>query len=115
MMFKCHCRDCQQVSGGPYAAAVLMPFNVFKITKGAIQHYATPSLAGGTNLRVFCATCGSRLTGVENPEKGFIGVLASSLDDPTLFKPQMDLFVSDAQPWDLMDEQLPKHPQYMPR
>ena len=115
LMLKCHCRDCQQISGGPYAPAVIFPFQAFKITKGELQRYGTPSLAGGHNLRGFCAKCGSQLTGAENPEKGIIGVVASSLDDPNLFKPQMDIFVSDAQAWDLMDPALPKHQQYMPR
>lgn len=98
MMVKCHCRDCQQVSGGPYAPAILVPLNAFKLTKGMLQRFATPSLAGGHNLRGFCVTCASRLTVGENPDKGFIGVLASSLDDPGQFKPQMDTFVSDAWP-----------------
>jgi hypothetical protein len=94
---------------------VIFPYSAFKITKGKLQHYGTPSLAGGHNLRGFCGNCGSRLTGAENPERGIIGVLASSLDDPSWFKPQMDLFVSDAHPWDLMDPALPKHQQFMPR
>jgi hypothetical protein len=115
LMLKCHCRDCQQISGGPYAPAVIFPFQAFKVIKGAIQHYGTPSLGGGHNLRGFCPQCGSRLTGAENPEKGIIGVVASSLDDPGLFKPQMDIFVGDAQLWDHMDPALPKHQQYMPR
>jgi len=115
LMLKCHCRDCQQISGGAYVPAVIFPLRAFKITQGALQHYATPSLGGSHNLRGFCAQCGSRLTGAENPEKGILGVVASSLDDPSLFKPQMDIFVCDAQPWDLMDPALPKHQQHLPR
>jgi hypothetical protein len=111
MMLKCHCRDCQQISGGPYTPAVIFPLQAFKVTKGEIRHYGTPSLGGGHNLRGFCPQCGSRLTGAENPQKGIIGVVASSLDDPCLFKPQMDIFTADAQPWDLMDPALPRHPQ----
>jgi hypothetical protein len=114
MMLKCHCRDCQQITGGPYVPAVIVPFKAFKVVRGAIQHYGTPSLRGGHNLRGFCAKCGSRLTGAENPEFGIIGITASSLDDPSWFKPTMDIFVGDVQPWDLMDPDLPKHPQYMP-
>jgi hypothetical protein len=41
-------------------------------------------------------------------------VLAASLDDPGLFKPQMDIFVSDAQPWDQMNPAIPKYEQYPP-
>jgi hypothetical protein len=115
LMLKCHCRDCQQISGGAYAPAVIVPLNAFKITKGALQRFGTPSIGGGHNLRGFCAKCGSRLTGAENPERGFIGIVASSLDDPSWFQPSMDIFVADAQPWDLMDAALPKFPQYMPR
>jgi len=115
MMLNCHCRDCQQISGGPYTPVVIVPLGAFKITKGQLQHYPTPSLAGGHNLRGFCPNCGSRLTGAENPEKGFIGLTASSLDDPTWFKPTMDIFVSDAQHWDLLDPDSPKHQQYSPR
>jgi hypothetical protein len=112
MMIRCHCRDCQQVSGGPYTPAVIFPFSAFHVTRGKIQHYATPSQGGGSNLRGFCPQCGSRLTGAENPAQGIIGVVASSLDDPSLFKPTMDFFVEDAQPWDLLDETTRKFPQH---
>ncbi|HMD55393.1 MAG TPA: GFA family protein [Phycisphaerae bacterium] len=115
LMLKCHCRDCQQVSGGGYTPVVVVPLKAFKITQGALQHYATPSVAGGHNLRGFCARCGSRLTGAENLERGIIGLTASSLDDPSWFKPKMDLFVGDAQHWGLMEPDSPKHQQYMPR
>jgi hypothetical protein len=115
IMLNCHCRDCQQISGGPYTPVVVVPFKAFRITKGAVRHYATPSLAGGHNLRGFCGNCGSRLTGAENPERGIIGITASSLDDPSWFKPVMDIYVADAQSWDLMAPELPKHPQHMPR
>jgi hypothetical protein len=35
-------------------------------------------------------------------------IVASSLDDPSIFKPAMDIFTSSAQPWDHMDPALPK-------
>lgn len=93
---------------------VVVLLKSFKITRGTLQHYATPSVGGGHNLRGFCGKCGSRLTGAENPERGIIGITASSLDDPSWFKPTMDIFTSDAQPWDLMDSELPKHQQSIP-
>lgn len=114
-MLNCHCRDCQRVTGGPYVPVVVVPFSAFKVTKGDLQRYATPSQARGHNLRGFCRLCGSRLTGAENPERGIVGVTASSLDDPSWFKPQFDIFVADAHSWDLMDPGLPKYPEYMPR
>jgi hypothetical protein len=111
-MLICHCRDCQQIGGGAYTPVVYLPAKAFRITKGALSHYSTQSERGGENKRGFCAGCGSRVTGAES-ERG-IGVTASSLDDPILFKPSMHLWVCDAQPWDLLDSDLPKHDKYPP-
>jgi hypothetical protein len=114
MMIKCHCRDCQQLTGGPYTPAVIFPFSAFRVTQGKIQHHTTENQAGEAHLRGFCAQCGSRLTGAENRERGIIGVTASSLDDPSLFTATTELFVEDAQPWDLLDEATEKFPQGFP-
>jgi hypothetical protein len=114
-MLKCHCRDCQRVRGGPYAPVVVVRLSPFRITSGKLQRHATTRANGRRNLRSFCAECGSRLTVGEDAERGVLGLMASSLDDASWFKPAMDISVCDAQPWDLMDADLPKHQQYMPR
>jgi hypothetical protein len=41
-------------------------------------------------------------------------IQATSLDDPTIFKPGMDIYTSSAQPWDHMDPALPKFPKMPP-
>ena len=51
MMLKCHCRDCQQITGGGFAAAVLLPVKAFRLTKGELSYHFTPSLAGGKHKR----------------------------------------------------------------
>lgn len=112
-MLNCHCRDCQRVTGGPYAAAVLLPAKAFKLTKGTLRYHVTPRSNGGQHKRGFCAECGSRITGGESDTpSSLIGVVAGSLDDPSWFQPSMDIFTSDAQPWDHMDPSLPKYEQY---
>jgi len=116
LMLKCHCRDCQHVTGSGYAPAFLVPADTLRVTQGQLRYHQTPSIRREKHKRGFCPECGSRITGGEF-EKGdspFVGVLASSLDDPSLFKPQMDIFVSDAQPWDQMDPAIPKFEQYPP-
>ena len=70
-MFCCHCRDCQQASGGPYSPAVLVPSKAFKLTRGSPRYYTTPSVSGGTHTRGFCADCGSRLLGAVDPASSF--------------------------------------------
>jgi hypothetical protein len=117
MMFKCHCRDCQRVTGGGFVAGLLVPASAFRLTKGQLRYHFTPSAAGGKHKRGFCPECGSRITGGESDERftGFVGVTAGSLDDPGWFRPQMDFFVSDIQPWDQMDPAIPKYELYPPR
>jgi hypothetical protein len=116
MMFKCHCRDCQRATGGPFVAALLVPVKAFKWVKGEPTFHAVPSARGGTNTRSFCGVCGSRLTGGQRGHLWpFIGITAASLDDPSRYKPQMHLFASQAQPWDEINDDLPKHEQYAPR
>ena len=102
------------MSRGP--VILLVPASAFRLTKGQPRYHFTPSLAGGNHKRGFCADCGSRLTGAESDERptGFVGITAGSRDDPCWFRPQMDFFVSDAQPWDHMDQAIPKHDLYPP-
>lgn len=69
MMFKCHCRDCQRVTGGGFVAGLLVPAAAFRLTKGQLRYHFTTSLAGGKHKRGFCADCGSRLTGAESDER----------------------------------------------
>lgn len=112
-MLNCHCRDCQQVSGGPYTPVVYLPPGSLRFTKGTPTYFDTPSDAGGTNHRSFCPKCGSRLTGAES-DNG-IGVTASSLDDPSWFQPQVEIWTCDAQPWDVLNPGLRTFDKYPPR
>jgi hypothetical protein len=91
---------------------VYVPAKAFKITKGSPRFHPTPSEMGGHNKRGFCPECGSRLFGGES-EHGQ-GITASSLDDPSLFNPEVNMWVSDAQPWDHIDPNLPKFEKYPP-
>jgi len=65
MMFKCHCRDCQQATGGGFAPGMLLPREAFRFTRGQLRYHFTPSIRRGKHKRGFCPECGSRLTGGE--------------------------------------------------
>lgn len=109
-MFKCHCRDCQYITGGGYTPVVFVPASTFKITRGTLRYFSTDSEMNGprTHKRGFCPECGSRLTGGEGPGSTGIGMTASSLDDPSGFTASADFWTSDAQLWDLMEPSTPK-------
>jgi hypothetical protein len=100
-MFRCHCRDCQRAGGGAFSPVVYFPRAKFRLLSGSLKHYHTPSLSGGENKRGFCPECGSRISGGESDDG--IGIMASSLDDPSQFTPKTDIFTADVQPWDFLD------------
>ncbi len=116
LTLKCHCRECQRVSGGGFAAALLVPADSFRLTKGTPKYHFSPSAGGGEHKRGFCPECGSPVTGGENTERasGVVGVLAATLDDPSWFRPQMEIFTSEAQPWDRLDPDIPHYSEYPP-
>ncbi len=102
----CHCRDCQRATGSAFAAALMVPRSAVTIT-GEVKYYGVIGDSGNLVSRGFCPHCGSRLFGTPaNPD--IISIQAGSLDDPSWFKPQAEVYVASAQPWDYMNPELPK-------
>jgi hypothetical protein len=110
----CHCRDCQRSSGSAYNAALRVPAAGFRITKGAPKLYAGTADSGNMVTRAFCPDCGSPLFIRVSTRPDLIGLRAGTLDDPSAFRPEADIFVKSAQPWDHMDPALPKYETYPP-
>jgi hypothetical protein len=44
-----------------------------------------------------------------------IGIRAGSFDDPSLYKPQMNIFAKNAQKWAVLDPNLPQFPGMPPQ
>jgi hypothetical protein len=113
MAANCHCRDCQQATGGAYASVCFVPRNAVKIT-GEVKYYEVKGESGNTLSRGFCSTCGSRLFGMPAVMPEAMGIMAGSLDDSKSHRPTMDIYTSSAQPWDYMNPELPKFPKGPP-
>ena len=114
MMLHCHCRDCQRSSGGPFAAFVVVPAEAFKVSKGSLHFHASPSEMGGMTRRGFCPDCGSPIMGKPDSLPQFVAIRSGSLDDPSWFNSQMEVWTSDAQPLDHMNPALPNFQKYPP-
>lgn len=109
MTGNCHCRDCQKAGGGAFAPALAVPAVALKIT-GEVKYYDKKADSGQTVSRGFCPDCGARLFGKPKAMPEITVILAGSLDDPSWFRPAMDLYAASAQPWDYMNPALPKFP-----
>ena len=106
-MGNCHCRDCQKASGGAYEPDIGLPAAALKIT-GAVKYYDGKADSGNTLSRGFCPECGASLFGKTSAMPDLAMITAGSLDDPSLYKPTLDIFTSSAQPWDHMNPVLAK-------
>jgi hypothetical protein len=111
-MVHCHCRDCQRSSGGPFSSFVVLPDDALRFTQGTLKIHDTPSEAGGKNHRGFCSACGSPIRSQPDAAPQVVAVWTGSLDDPSWFAPQCDVWTSDAHVWDSMNPRLAKFDKY---
>ncbi|HEX4639049.1 MAG TPA: GFA family protein [Chthoniobacterales bacterium] len=111
-MFHCHCRDCQRAIGGPFSSYVIVPADEFKISKGSLRFHDSSSERGGETHRGFCSDCGSPVVVKTDSNPDIVGIRTASLDDPSWFEQQMDVWTSDAHAWDKMSPALPRFETY---
>ena len=112
LMLHCHCRDCQRSSGGPFSSFVIVPTEAFKVLQGSLRFHDSPSEAGGKTHRGFCPDCGAPIVVNADAAPQFAAIRTASLDDPSGFSLQMDVWTSDAHPWDQTNPALPKFEKY---
>jgi hypothetical protein len=104
----CHCRDCQRETGGAFAPVLGVPRAGFMVTRGSPRYFDVRADSGHTTRRAFCGQCGSPLFGEPGSRMDMVTIRAGSLDDPSGFRPTMDIYTASAQPWDHMNPDLPK-------
>ena len=109
VMLNCHCRDCQRASGSAYAAVMVVPKAAVRLS-GEPRYHKVIGDSGKAIERGFCPTCGSPVTAKLEREPNVLGLQAGSLDEPSRYKPAMDVFTVSAQPWDHMRSDTKKHP-----
>ena len=66
-------------------------------------------MAGTPMRRAFCPACGSpHVPDQRRARRGSERLYAGSLEEPSWYKPSREIYVTSAQPWALMDPDLPK-------
>lgn len=114
-MLNCHCRDCQLAGGSAYSPTVIMARSAVGLTKGQTAAYERVAESGNIARREFCANCGTPLFASSSARPGHVGIRAASLDDPGRFRPEANVWVASAQPWDCMDPTVPSFMKSQPR
>ncbi len=105
--FRCHCRDCQRATGGPFAANVWFAASAFTFTTGEPKYYVVQSDMGSTVYHGFCPACGSPLGMKTDAFAEVTGVRAASLDDASGLELVAEVWTCRAYPWDSLNPELP--------
>lgn len=100
----CHCRLCQKALGASFNARILFKAEEVRFEGEPRRYMSSPDLERG-----FCGTCGTTIYS-RRPSNGVMGLTVGSLDDPSLFRPQMHFWTGSRQPWLHLDDGLPQHP-----
>ncbi len=94
----CYCVDCRRASGSGF-----IPFMGFAASavrfSGTTRQFRCKSARGGEAVRNFCSVCGSLVFGGVVGEDESHTIYAGSLDDPSLFRPQIAIFTHGRPQW----------------
>ena len=93
----CNCRSCQRYTGSAFEPFLSFPASAVGIT-GKLRTFEHFGDSGRPVHRRFCPNCGSGVVNAD-PTHGLIIVLAGTLDDPTVFKPTIEICCDTALPW----------------
>ncbi len=105
----CHCRQCRQAQGVPFAANIPVDTSGFELLsgEGLLKEYESSE----GKQRVFCSNCGSPIFSKKASLPGVIRIRAGSLNEDLPVRPASHgYFASKCNWWDINDD-VPKHPE----
>jgi hypothetical protein len=103
----CWCRLCQYLGGGANTVNVCFPSNAITI-EGALTDFRSVADSGNVMHRRFCPTCGTPMFSEAESRPHLIFVRAGTLDDPSIARPAVTIWTSQAPSWATIDERLPR-------
>lgn len=94
----CHCTDCQVLSGAPFRAVVVAPYDTL-VVHGTTRSYVKVAQSGNRRAQVFCPECATPLwaTAPENPTS--VVVRLGCVRQRAQFKPAVQIWQHSALPW----------------
>jgi hypothetical protein len=104
---QCQCRDCQRATGSGHANAMAFSISAVSLT-GDLRYHVVSADSGKSVERGFCPSCGSPLVWRFARRPDLAVVMAASLEDPSVFAPQIVMYASRGFAWDRLDPDLPR-------
>jgi len=103
----CWCRVCQFLAAGNATVNVCFRTESFSV-EGELTDYRSIAESGNVMHRRFCGVCGTPMFSEAEARPHLIFVRAGTLDDPTLAKPSLAMWISQAPVWACIDPALPR-------
>ena len=95
----CHCRECQRQSGSAFGTSTIVRKDAFTILRGEPKIYTRDSDSGRPVVCAFCPECGTRIYHEPRYMDGVVNVKAGTFDDPSFFRPSIEVWTKRQHPW----------------
>ena len=103
----CHCKDCQRYTGTAFASSLMAPKTGMILT-GELKFYGKETERGTVMERGFCPNCGSNVLCRSDAWDDQYVLSAGTLDDPSVYKPKINIFTRSAHAHVFATDDLPK-------
>jgi len=97
LVYTCHCRDCQRITGSAFSLGVALRQAAFCITAGEPRAIQRMPDSGRLNTRFVCPDCACWVYSL--PRGGVVRVRAGTLDDTSWLQPTRHIWTRSKQPW----------------
>ncbi|NRB37133.1 MAG: GFA family protein [Pseudomonadales bacterium] len=106
--FICHCTECQKITGSPVSPGFMVNKSDVKVT-GNYSEHKIAAASGREMLRKFCSICGSRVFEESLGMADIYMFNAGSLDDQSVFEPEVHYWVNSLPSWYKITDSLPQY------
>ena len=97
LVYTCHCRDCQRITGSAFSLGVALPQAAFCITAGEPRALQRVPDSGRLNTRFVCPDCACWV--YSRPRGGVVRIRAGTLDDTSWLQPTRHIWTRSKQAW----------------
>jgi len=108
----CHCKDCRQMSGSPFATLVFMQSSDVQVS-GEVKAFNHAADSGNILTKEFCPNCGSQMFGKSASREGMMALRWGSINEQEHVQPQVNVFAGSKMDCTILDPSIPA-PDKMP-
>lgn len=108
-VYRCHCKDCQRLSGAAWSMSMVVHRAELEVTSGATVTYEKTADSGRRLLMHACPVCGTKLFNEPLSSTDIYVLKPGTLDDAGWARPVGNIWTGSRLPWVEIE---PEHPSY---